>query len=97
MSGKLAFVISSMNGPRSGQSRKLYRLEPPIDTSIEYVISSAVDAPDSGPETYLFQANADGEITNWSELHGSFRGGKNCDQAIENAGYTVVEPERCLE
>lgn len=31
--------------------------------------------------------------TDWGELDGSYRGDINCDKAIENAGYTVVNYE----
>lgn len=81
--------------------KKLYRLSPPLTGedligetySHKYVIASGANAPYSGPETYVFPANEEGEIMGWSELEGSFRGDIDCDRAIENAGYTVLKDE----
>lgn len=49
-----------------------------------FVVSSAVDVFGQ-PETYLFYADGDGHITDFSELAGSFRGDMDHDRAI--AGY----------
>lgn len=97
MSKKIAVSIPFTN--TYGHTKKLYRLSPPLthedwdgSTQVyQYVIASGADAPFSGPETYLFPADANGEISNWGELEGSFRGDIDCDRAIENAGYQVVE------
>ena len=79
------FLGSKVSG--SGASQRLYRLDPPIrghwvpDEGTEaaeqhqYVIVSAVSVPYSGPETYIFPADADGNIVDLDELSGSFRGG----------------------
>lgn len=73
----------------------LFKLTPPI-TSVswddavethEYVIVSAVVAMFSGPETYIFPADAEGYVTNWAELPGSFQGALDIWQALRNAGY----------
>lgn len=66
----------------------LYELTPPFGPH-QFVISSAANVLFSGPETYVFPASEAGEVTSWSELEGSFRGGLNCDQAIRNMGYEV--------
>lgn len=52
----------------------------------EYIVSSAVVAMFSGPETYLFPADADGEVLDWSELPGSYRGGLSHDAAMDGLG-----------
>jgi len=77
----------------------LYRVDPPIEygwveykQNTEYVISSATAAL-GGPETCLLPADASGEVLDWEELRGSFRDGLDCDQAVRNAGYTIVEQE----
>lgn len=79
----------------------LYRLSEPVHYtsydescnevhhSTEYVVVSAVVAPFSGPETYIFPANSTGEVVNWCELPGSFRGDLDHDRALSNAGYSV--------
>ena len=50
---------------------KLYKLTPPIaligETS-EYVVASAADTPDHGPETMLFASDAKGKPTTWEDL-----------------------------
>lgn len=45
----------------------------------------------SGPETYIFPADKTGEIVNWSELDGSFKGGLDHEQALVNAGFEVQQ------
>jgi hypothetical protein len=54
-----------------------------------YVVTSATVAY-SGPETYIFPANKDGEILSWLELPGSYRGGLNHEQAIANVGSDLA-------
>jgi hypothetical protein len=57
-----------------------------------YVISSAVDAY-GGPETYLFPSDESGEILDWLELDGSYRGGLDHVRAIEGfvASFSKVD------
>lgn len=75
---------------------RLYRLVPPMkdgDVAREFVIVSAVDVPYSGPETYIFSATPDGDVIDWMELEGSYRGGLDHTEALGNAGYTIVAAE----
>jgi hypothetical protein len=46
-----------------------------------YVVSSAASTF-GGPETYLFPADADGNVVDWLELSGSFRGALDHERAI---------------
>jgi hypothetical protein len=73
---------------------RLYRLSEPLmdwdGNACGYVLVSACDVPYSGPETYIFRANANGDITDWSELEGSFRGGLDHAQALADAGYDMM-------
>lgn len=39
------------------------------------------------PETYIFPASGSGEVVDWGELAGSYRGGLDIGQALRNAGY----------
>lgn len=55
-----------------------------IETS--FVVTSATVAVFSGSETYIFPANASGEILNWMELPGSYRGELDHERAIKNVG-----------
>ena len=84
-------------GPgKSGHAdQRVYRLDPPIEWSpgldeptetTEYVVVSAVDES-WATETYIFPSDASGEILDWLELDGSFRGGTDHRQALLNAGY----------
>jgi hypothetical protein len=73
--------------------QRLYKLIPPYG-SHEYVIVSAsrlsrisVYVPD---ETYIFPSNESGEIVEYIELNGSYRGGLSHSQALEGAGYIIV-------
>ena len=77
----------------------LYRLDPPAslgrwasssDDAADHVIVSAIDVPDSGPETYIFAADQHGKVTNWGELEGSFQGGLDHERALRDAGYEVA-------
>jgi hypothetical protein len=56
-----------------------------------YLIVSAVAMFYSGPETYIFPASEDGEVLDWGELDGSFRGGLDHTRALAAAGYAPAE------
>ena len=66
-----------------------YQLDPPLDGHT-FVIVSATVVPYSGPETYIFESDGNGVITGWMEMEGSFRGGLNHAEALENAGYEIT-------
>ena len=79
---------------------RLYQLSEPIeydkpwddeDTTpakqTNYVVVSATVAMFSGPETYIFAADVDGNVLSWIELDGSFRGGLSHEHALHNAGF----------
>lgn len=96
---KTATRINGKTEGRGTGEMRLYKLDPPMEGDeytglIEYVIVSATVAMFSGAETYIFPADADGEITDWGELDGSFRGALDHEQALHNAGYSVAEGER---
>lgn len=81
-------------------SAVLFLLDPPLadepwndeDEVVphEYVVVSSAIAPYSGPETYIFPADSEGNVTAWGELPGSQRGIMDPKAALESAGYTVV-------
>ena len=48
-----------------------------------FVVVSAI-CNDWAHETYIFPANAFGEITDWHELPGSYRGGMSHEEALDN-------------
>lgn len=91
---KTATFIKDLDGWRGHAS--LYRMEPPHEGH-EFVIASAVDLiidgyvmPGPSCETYLFGANADGEVEDYMELDGSLKSVKDHDAALIDAGYEVV-------
>ncbi|KKN22317.1 hypothetical protein LCGC14_0916520 [marine sediment metagenome] len=86
--GTAYFIEESISG--SGARQQLYRLSDPLDETAEYVVVSAVQAMWSGPETYIFKANPDGDVVGWSELTGSFQGDLDHQRALREAGYRVV-------
>lgn len=77
-------------------AKKLWRLSELVEyddnQKTDYVVTSAANAPFSGPETYIFPADKDGEIKSWLEMTGSYRGGLDHKEAISNAGWKISEP-----
>ena len=99
MSNK-ATLIRELDTTSTGATVKLWRMEPPLKDnswddeepeSHEFVVTSAVVASFSGPETYIFPASKDGKILDFGELPGSYRGDLDHDRAIEGAGYVIRE------
>ena len=41
-------------------------------------------------ETYIFPGDADGNVTDWGELTGSYKGGTSHEEALTRAGYTIT-------
>ena len=70
---------------------KLYKLSEPVtfddDHTTDYIVVSASVVPFSGPETYIFPANKNGNVIHWCELDGSYRGGLDHAKALVNGGY----------
>lgn len=96
-------TLIQANLPNYKGAANLYRLDPPMvyaewryedDTHIEkqyeYVLVSAAVVPFEGPETYIFPADSEGNVTDFSELPGSYRGGLNHKKALRGAGYEMV-------
>lgn len=75
----------------------LYHLSEPLEgydgESHEWVIVSSAHIPFGfgGCETYIFPANSDGIVLDWSELPGSTKDVYHHATALENAGYTATE------
>jgi len=72
---------------------KLYSVNPPVKdyegNEYNYVVSSGTNVMFSGPETYVFPADENGNVLDWGELDGSFKGSIDCEQAIINMGYEI--------
>lgn len=41
-------------------------------------------------ETFIFQSDSNGNVVDYSELEGSFRGEINHEKALSNLGYTIL-------
>lgn len=93
MQPKIAIRIKSLDNFKGHAA--LYRCIPPMidynGIGHQHVIVSAADVPYSGPETYIFPSDEDGNVISYNELNGSYRGGLNHFIALENAGYELKE------
>lgn len=95
-----ATLVRSLNDKHGDGSKKLWRLSQPVRTSrdeedittTEFVVSSGAYVLFSGPETYLFAATAEGEVAEWSEMSGSFKGALDHEEALERAGWVKATP-----
>jgi len=99
---KTATLVVKTRDGFSGDAR-LYKLSEPVSyevydadcgrTTVEtsHVIVSAVIAPFTGPETYIFPADESGAVLNWAELEGSYRGGLSHETALRYAGFEVID------
>ena len=91
---KKAIFIKSLASGNSHVSQSLYACFPPMTEyngkSYRYVVVSASSVMFSGPETYIFPADKTGEIVDWGELDGSYKGDLSHYEALMNAGYTIV-------
>lgn len=98
-------VLVKKNLPGATGTAHLYRLDPPIEqkgwdgnveATHEFVRVSATIVPDysglgyGGPETYIFPADETGEVIDWGEMDGSYRGGLDHEEALRGAGYEVI-------
>lgn len=95
---KVATLVKRNLGASTGTAH-LYKVDPPMKSyswgdepveRFEYVRVSAVNVPFSGPETYIFGADSEGNVLNWGELDGSYRGGLDHEEALRGAGYEVT-------
>lgn len=68
--------------------QRLYRLDPPLEGAEHVVVSAAVIAGE--PETYIFAANKEGWILDFSELTGSVKGTLSHLTALQRAGYEAA-------
>ena len=84
---KATFIKQLKKGFR-GDAR-LYKLNPPFENNIKYVVVSATIPIYGGPETYIFEANREGKVRNWGELKGSFKGDLDHGRALRGMGYEV--------
>lgn len=90
---KTATLLKTQTSEADAEQR-VYRLDPPHvedGETHDIVVVSGVYAPFSGPETYIFPGTVDGEVTDWGELEGSFRGSIDHEAALKGMGYEVFK------
>lgn len=61
-----------------------------VTKTTRFVLVSAATVMMSGPETFIFPADEDGEVVDWAELEGSYKGGLSHAEAIDGAGWELV-------
>src|SRR5678810_1244150 len=74
-----AYFIKPLSGFK-GDARLFKTEGGPLPT---FVVVSATSLMFSGPETFIFHADQDGEVISWSELEGSFKGSLDHQKALE--------------
>lgn len=86
----IATFVRRLGSPVNPQvaRQEIFKVDPPMG-EYHYVLVSAADVMYSGPETYIFGSDENGEVHDWAELDGSYRGGLDIDTALLNAGYVV--------
>jgi hypothetical protein len=99
---KIATFVKQRDGQGEG---RVFKVNPPMTwhewnrdrqmtRKTSYVWVSAIDAMFTGAETYIFPCDCHGTVKSFGELDGSFRGEKNIDRALNNAGYIPLYPDR---
>jgi len=68
----------------------LWEVLPRIEGN-KYVITSTSNVQFTGPETYMFAADEKGNIIDWGELPGSYRGKLDHKKCFESIGYSTSE------
>lgn len=88
-----AILVKSLTG-WTGEAC-LYRVDPPIgcwetEKSYEYVVISATVAY-SGPETFIFGSDSQGNVDDFEELPGSRKGTLSHSKILEELGYNIEQ------
>lgn len=101
---KKAHKIKDVSDQFTGEAF-VYRCDPPLN-NYQYIVASATDLYHINPtiettrrlpldisqyETYIFGCDKFGKVSCWSEQKGSATGIYNCDEALKNAGYEVID------
>lgn len=85
MNHKIANKIKTIS-----DNKVLWEVFPRINGH-KHVVTSAVTLQFTGPETYMFAADEKGNIIDWEELPGSYRGSVEHKKCFESIGYNVNE------
>ena len=92
----VARFVKSRKGREDGVA-SVYELDFPVkygddDKTTSFVWVSAVPHVGfvEGPETYIFACDSDGEVLDWIELGGSFKGAMDHDRALRGLGVEKI-------
>jgi hypothetical protein len=90
--------IDRVNEREARGDQELWSISPPVKfyhrgkvCTADFVVVSAVVTFGSGPETYIFPSDRNGEVINWGELPGSQRGTMNHEATIMNVNHDNKE------
>lgn len=86
-------MYSFYEGLNINVKQSLYKMNPPHN-GYEYVIASSLFemvGRHQLNETYLFGADEEGNILDWCELDGSMKDTQSHAEALNEAGYSVVD------
>lgn len=77
---------------QTGAIQKLWELkeDTPDGVVTSYVVTSSVFFCYTGSETLIFPSDEKGDITSFTDLEGSYRGGLDHEKALKNAGYEII-------
>lgn len=91
---KTAILVGSFEESlNKNVKQSLYKMNPPHE-GYEYVIASSLFEKVGRhqlDETYLFGADKEGTILDWCELSGSMKGTQSHSEALNEAGYSVID------
>lgn len=86
---KEAYALARRTSPCNGLQLVL-RIPGLYLDAYEHILASAADVPYSGPETYLFVCDQEGEVLDWLELPGSQKGILDVGRVLIDAGLRVT-------
>jgi hypothetical protein len=90
---KTAIRLKDVSEHFTGEA-ELFALDPPLEGYSRVIVSATQGNKEfllPWPETYIFAADQNGEVADWGELEGSFKGAMDIPKALANAGYTIIE------
>jgi hypothetical protein len=93
---KQAHLVRDLGKTPLGVREKLYRLSDRIVSETGYVVVAAGETI-WGSATFIFLADASGEVLDYSPMEGSIVGVVNHERALEAAGYQLAEGELLYE
>lgn len=88
---KYAICINTLFTGIRELKQKHYYVYPPLADSISHIVVSAAQISNILKETYIFEADYNGNIMGFSELAGSQKNTLSHKKVLEDIGYFVIE------